>query len=144
MVMGSDFISIWSLTPLLIWYCSNCESVSDSILFSESDTICGIFALCAFLFQESDQRASGGEDMVAHQMRGFGRIALLRGDRDGAVFVPRAAFAVGQPELHTRVPVALMMQLTYDAHRELAVRGSVQRRVELPIERSPNADLAGV
>ena len=96
----------------------------------------------ALLLEERDERASGAEDVIAHEPRRLHGVALARRGRDRAMLVPRARLAVRERELHAQIPVAVLVQLVHDAHRELAIGRRVERRVKLPIERAPHRDLA--
>src|SRR5262249_32974499 len=51
--------------------------------------------------------------------------------------------ALGEQDLHAKIPVAVLMQLLQHAHREIAARGRVERPMEMPIQRTPSRRLAG-
>src|SRR5215510_9368990 len=55
----------------------------------------------------------------------------------------RAGPAMREENLHAEIPVTVLVQLLKHAHGEVALCWRVQRRVEVPVERTPARGLSG-
>ena len=91
--------------------------------------------------EKRDEHSARAEYVIAHQAAGLRGVAFACGGGNGSVFVTRARLTVGERQLHSEIPIAVMVQLADDAHRQHAIGRRIERRMELPIERTPDGDL---
>src|SRR5687768_3147919 len=96
----------------------------------------------AMLAQEVHERAARVLDVGLEPLHGQLRIALRGRARDRLVLVACAGLPVRQRELHPCVSVALIVQHREDAQRAWAVGRRQQRRMKLPVQRTPLTNVA--